>query len=155
MSGEVFYGRRDGRTADKTRRKNFVLGSPHFKRVSFQVHPFFVLLGFCLLRIFHQNLEFFYVNRKIFWRKDCQHLEKITATIFKKGTFKWKKQHRQTVTVHSPIYWGTTRLPFIRPPELERLYMSPIHHMKTGSNVGGRITQVPAPITFITSLVLW
>ena len=29
------------------------------------------------------------------------------------------KQHRQTVTVHSPIYWGTTRLPFIRPPELE------------------------------------
>ena len=29
------------------------------------------------------------------------------------------KQHQQTVTVHLPIYWGTTRLLFIRPPELE------------------------------------
>ena len=29
------------------------------------------------------------------------------------------KQHQQTVTVHLPIYWGTTRLPLIRPPELE------------------------------------
>ena len=29
------------------------------------------------------------------------------------------KQHRQTVTVHLPIDWGTTRLSFIRPTELE------------------------------------
>ena len=29
------------------------------------------------------------------------------------------KQQQQTVTVHLPVYWGTTRLPFIRPPELE------------------------------------
>ena len=29
------------------------------------------------------------------------------------------KQHRQTVTAHLPIYWGTTRLPFTQPPELE------------------------------------
>ena len=28
MSGEVFYGQTDGRTADKKRRKNFILGSP-------------------------------------------------------------------------------------------------------------------------------
>ena len=28
MSGKVFYGRTDGRTADKKRRKNFVLGLP-------------------------------------------------------------------------------------------------------------------------------
>ena len=30
MSGEVFFGRTDGRTVDKKRRKNFVLGSPVF-----------------------------------------------------------------------------------------------------------------------------
>ena len=30
MSGEVFYGRTDGWTADKKRRKNFVVGSPLF-----------------------------------------------------------------------------------------------------------------------------
>ena len=29
------------------------------------------------------------------------------------------KQHRQTVTVQPPIYWGTTRLPSLRPTELE------------------------------------
>ena len=28
QSGEVFFGRTDGRTADKKRRKNFVLGPP-------------------------------------------------------------------------------------------------------------------------------
>ena len=28
-------------------------------------------------------------------------------------------QHRRTVTVHSPIYWGTTRPLSIRPTELE------------------------------------
>ena len=28
MSGEVFYGQTDGRTAEKKRRKNFVLGWP-------------------------------------------------------------------------------------------------------------------------------
>ena len=31
----------------------------------------------------------------------------------------WNKQHQQTVTKHLPIYWGTTRLPLIQPPELE------------------------------------
>ena len=29
------------------------------------------------------------------------------------------KQHRQTVTVQPPTYWVTTRLPSIRPKELE------------------------------------
>ena len=29
------------------------------------------------------------------------------------------KQHRQTVTLHLPIYWGTTRLLFIQLTELE------------------------------------
>ena len=31
----------------------------------------------------------------------------------------WNKQHQQTVTIHSPIYWGTTRLSFIWSTELE------------------------------------
>ena len=36
------------------------------------------------------------------------------------------KQHRRTVTVHSPIYWGTTRPPSIRPTELEpSMYTQP------------------------------
>ena len=32
MSGKVLYGRTDGRTADKKRRKNFFLGSPDLIR---------------------------------------------------------------------------------------------------------------------------
>ena len=34
MSGKVFLGRTDGQTADKKRRKNCVLGSPQFCRLT-------------------------------------------------------------------------------------------------------------------------
>ena len=34
-------------------------------------------------------------------------------------SFGANRQHQQTITVHLPIYWGTTRQSFIPPTELE------------------------------------
>ena len=48
MSGEVFYGWTDGQTADKKRRKNFVLGLPKKGKVFCKVQEKtfdFILFG--------------------------------------------------------------------------------------------------------------
>ena len=65
------------------------------ERTVFLVFPFYT-------RIKCEEVLLFDVSSIIFW--SSQHRN---------------KQHRQTVTLHLPIYWGTTRLSFTRLMELE------------------------------------